>query len=144
MIRGGCLTKLLILLVFAGAAFALAWMLFLPLVLTHQLRRRTGFDAEVTSLAVNPLSGRIVVRGLVLTNPPTFPVKDCLQLRAFEADADLWSCFGDKLIIDELNVDVRQLTLVKRSDGHTNLDIFQTNLAGPVPPLPTAKTHVLS
>ncbi len=141
--RGGCLVKLLVFFVFMGAALALAWMLFLPVIFTQQIRRRTGFDADVSSFALNPCTGRIAVRGLVITNPPTFPVPDCLQLRAFEANADVWSCFGEKLIIDELTLDVRLLTLVKRADGHSNAEVFQGNLAGPVPAPPSAKSHVL-
>ena len=141
--RGGCLAKLLIFLVFAGAALALAWMLFLPVIFTRALRQRTGFDVEVTSLAVNPVSGRMVVRGLVISNPPTFPAKDGLQLAKFEADTELGSYFGAALVIDDLTVDVTKVTLVKRADGHTNLEIFQQNLAGPVPLPPSAKSRVL-
>ena len=74
--RGGCLVKLLVLATFFAAAFALAWMLFLPVVLTQQLRSRTGFDAEVTNFAVNPITGHVVLRGLVLSNPAAFGMKD--------------------------------------------------------------------
>lgn len=141
-LRGGCLAKLFVLFVFVGAGLALAWMLFLPVIFTGQLRRQTGFDAEVTSFAVNPLSGRVVMRGLVISNPPTFPVKDGLHVTTFEANSEVGSYFGNKWIIDDLTLDVAKVTLVKRKDGHTNLEIFQQNLAGPVPLPPSAKSQV--
>ena len=141
--RGGCLVKLLVLATFFAAAFALAWMLFLPVVLTQQLRSRTGFDAEVTNFAVNPVTGHVVLRGLVLSNPAAFGMKDGLQLRTFEADADVSSYFGDKLIFDDLTIDVQRLTLVKRADGRTNLEFFQHGLVGMMPGPPSAKSGML-
>lgn len=141
--RGGCLFRLMLFLAFIGAAFGLAWMLFLPSVFCGRLRNRTGFDAEVASLAVNPFTGRIVLRGLVVTNPPTFPTPEFLQVSNFEAGIDLWTLFRDTLVINDLTVDVRQLTLLKRSDGRTNADIFCENLADRVPSPAATKSRWL-
>jgi hypothetical protein len=126
--HGGILFKLLILLAVAFAAAALAWMFFLPLVLTTQLRQRTGFDASVRSLAVNPFTGTVEVRGLVLANPPTFPVRDFVEVREFYADADMFSLLSERPVISTVMLDVATVTLVKRENGQTNADVFQHNL----------------
>ncbi len=141
--RGGCGLRLLILLVVIGAFGSLAWMTLLPSLFTRAVRERTGFDAEITSLAANPFTGRVSLRGLVMTNPPNFPSPDYLQVRAFEADADVWSLFGERLVIATLSIDVRQITLVRRAYGPTNLESFLVNLAGPQPRPPSAKSPVL-
>ncbi len=126
--RGGCLLRLMVLLVIAGAGLSLAWMALLPLAFTRGLRERTGFDAEVTSLSANPFTGRVTLRGWVVTNPAIFPTADFLQLRSFEADVAMWTLFNKKVEIDTLSLDVRQLTLVKRATGLTNFDVFRAAL----------------
>jgi hypothetical protein len=129
--HGGCLLKLMLLAVVAGAVVSLAWMALLPVLFTRAVRERTGFGAEVASLSANPFTGRVTLRGLVLTNPPAFPGADFLQLRALEAEVGTGSLLGDRLEIDTLALDLRQLTLVKRADGRTNVDTLRMAVAGP-------------
>jgi uncharacterized protein involved in outer membrane biogenesis len=126
--HGGILFKLLVVLVALSAVLALAWMLFLPLVLTTQLRRRTGFDATVQSLAVNPFTGRVALRGLVLTNPPAFPDREFVEVREFSAGAEVFSLLSDRLVFTFIDVDVAGLTLVKCDNGQANTEVFRRNL----------------
>ncbi len=141
--RGGCGLKLLVLLTVMGAGLALGWMALLPVLFVQAVRERTGFDAEVASLSANPFTGRVSLRGLVLTNPPTFPFRDGLHLRSLEADVEMTSLLGERLVIATLAVDVRQFTWVRRAVGPTNAEAFRANLAGPVPTPPPAKSPVL-
>ena len=133
----------MVLLVVIGAVGSLAWMTLLPSLFTRAVLDRTGFDAEIMSLAANPFTGRVSLRGLVVTNPSNFPSRDCLQVRAFEADADVWSLLGERFVISTLSVDVRQITLVRRAHGPTNLELFRANLVGSEPRPPTAKSSFL-
>ncbi len=126
--RGGVFFKLLVFLVVVFAFAALAWMLFLPMILTNQLRKRSGFDATIQRLAVNPVSGTIELRGFVLTNPPTFPEPDFIELREFSANAQIASLFSDRLIFDRMVVNVANVMLVKRADGTTNAEALDANL----------------
>ncbi len=138
--RGGIFFKLLVFLAVIFAAVAMAWMLFLPVVFTTQLRQRTGFDATVESLAVNPFTGTVELRGLVVTNPPTYPVRDFVQLRRFHADAEVFSLLTDRPVFTSVVLDVAKVTLVKRDGGQTNAGAFQGNLvslgADPALPVP--------
>ena len=129
--RGGALLKLCAFLAVVGAAATLAWMLFLPLVVTHEIRQRTGFDATVESLAVNPFTGTIEVRGLVVTNPPTFPIHEFIELRHFAADVEMLSLFTDRPVIASATLDLARVTLVKREAGHTNAGAFHEHLTDP-------------
>ena len=126
--RGGIFSKLLVLLAALFALGALAWMLLLPEVVTGQIRSRTGFAAEVASLSCNPFTGQLTMRGLVLTNPATFPTGDFVELREFRTVADVWSLFTDRLVLDELVLDIRQVALVRRADGRSNAEVFEQNL----------------
>jgi len=118
----------MVFLVVAFAFLALGWMLFLPTILTRQLRTRSGFDATVDRLAFNPITGRIEMRGFVVSNPPTFPLRDFIELREFRANADVGSLFSDQPIFDTMVVNVATVTLVKREDGMTNAAAFEENI----------------
>ena len=142
--RGGALFKLFVVLAVLFAAGALAWMLFLPAVVTAQLRSRTGFDATVQSLAVNPFTGRVALRGLVITNPPTFPEHEFIEVREFSANAEVFSLLSDRPVFTTLVLDVASVTLVLSHDGQTNATSFQHHLASdesgqPRPPSPPRK-----
>ena len=137
---GGIFFPLLVWLAVLFALGAFAWMLLLPEVVTGQIRSRTGFDASVASLSCNPFTGRLTIRGLVLTNPATFPTGDFVQLREFHAVAEVWSLFSDRLVFDDLALDVRKVALVRRADGRSNAEVFAQNLgfAGNTPAPPTS------
>lgn len=104
--RGGCLIKLLVLLVAVAAAGALAWMLYLPIWVTDAIKAQTGCDATVASLSCNPFGGKLTVRGLVISNPTTWPTRDFVELREFVAEGDLWSLWAERLELDSLTIDV--------------------------------------
>jgi hypothetical protein len=128
--RGSCLVRLVVLLVVLLAAGALAWMLFLPAVVTAQIRKRTGFEASVTGLSCNAFTGRLAVRGLVLSNPASFPIRDFVELREFSMETEVWSWLSDRPVIDRFTADVRKVTLVRRPDGKSNAEILQRALFG--------------
>ncbi len=128
--RGGCLVKLFLLFAVVVAVGALAWMLFLPIWVTAEIRARTGFDASVASLSCNPFGGKVTVRGLVLSNPSSFPKRDFVELREFVAEADVWTLFSDRIVVDALTVDVRRLTLVRRADGKSNAAVLHREMGG--------------
>lgn len=142
------LSKLLVFLVVVFAFAALAWMLFLPALLTRHLRQRSGFDATVAKLAINPLTGTIEVQGFVLTNPPTFPEPDFLTVREFRANGEVRSLISDHPVFEKMVVDVAAVTLIKRADGTTNAEVFDRNLKSEadgtaVPFAPTKRSFLI-
>jgi hypothetical protein len=129
--RGGILFKLLVVLAGLFALAALGWMVLLPYCLTAQLRERTGFDASVATLMVNPFTGELRARGLVVGNPPTFPRPEFLQVRELDLDADVFSLFSSKPVLNRVTLDIALVALVKRADGRTNAEVFRGYLADP-------------
>ena len=127
--HGGILFKLLALVAVLAAFSAVAWMLFLPAFVTHQIRVRTGFDATMAQLACNPFTGTIEVKDFVLTNPPTFPVREFVHLKRFSAKAGGLSLTSSPLVFETMDVELDNATLVKRSDGMSNSAAFERNLA---------------
>ncbi len=134
--RGGIFLKLLVLLAVLFAIGALAWMLFLPVLFTTQLRERTGGDVTLRSLMVNPFTGTIELHGLVLANPTGFPEHDFLQLREFRLKADVASLLSDRPVFDDVALDVAKVTLAKTAAGRTNTEALPQGLGASEPGAP--------
>ncbi|MBW7895290.1 MAG: hypothetical protein H3C27_09275 [Opitutaceae bacterium] len=131
--QGGVLLKLLFILAGLLAAAVLAWMVLLPHVVASHLRQRTGFDVAFQALMVNPFTGELHARGMVINNPPTFARPEFLQAREITAVAEGWSWLGDKPVLKRLELDIALLALVKRADQRTNMEVFRGYL-GPKAP----------
>jgi hypothetical protein len=129
--QGGILLKLLFVLAGLLAAAALAWMALLPHFVAANLRKRTGFDVALSALMVNPFTGELRARGMVINNPPTFPRPEFLQVREIAAVAEGWSWLGDKPVLKRLELDIALLALVKRADHRTNMEVFRGYLGEP-------------
>ena len=131
--RGGVGFNLMLFLAILFACLAVAWMILLPLAVTRLVQERTGFGIEIQTFYANPFTANLEVRGLVITNPPAFPRKDFIEVREFRADAQLFSLFGHRPVIDNLVVNMTGITLVKDQRGLINTRAFQEGLAGPSP-----------
>jgi hypothetical protein len=129
-VRGGIWLKLAVVLAILFAALAMAWMILLPLAVTKVVRLRTGFDTEIQALYFNPFTANLAVRGLVITNPPSFPAKDFVEIREFRADARLASLFSRRWEIDDAALHVALLAIVRDQRGVVNARLFQGGPAG--------------
>jgi hypothetical protein len=135
---GGIRLKLAVVLAILFAALALAWMILLPLAVTKVVRLRTGFDTEIQALYFNPFTANLAVRGLVITNPPSFPAKDFVEIREFRADARLASLFSRRWEIDDAALHVALLAVVRDQRGVVNARLFQHGPAGTAADRPPA------
>lgn len=127
---GGILGKLLLWLVVLFALGAIAWILFLPKLVAWQIHAKTGFSVTVDRLSVNPFTADISIQGMVLKNPSDWPTEDFVELREFRADADLKSLFSNRIIANEVVLDIARFTLVKNEQGAMNAKVFSDALAG--------------
>jgi hypothetical protein len=142
------IAKALLLLAGLLALVALAWMVFLPSVVEHELRELTGFNVKVAVLTANPFTGRVVARGFVATNPSTYPKPGFIELRQVRADLSVFSfAFSDRILVNDLDVDVDTVELVRRHDGHANAQDFAAAFTVPAAATPAPaigkRTHYL-
>lgn len=119
--------------IFFGGIFALAalvWMVFLPAVVGRELSSITGFDIRVAVLTADPFTGRVLVRGLAANNPQGFPMPDFVQLRELRSRVEVFpSIFSDRIVVDDLDIDVGKIVLMRRKDGKTNAGEFMAAFA---------------
>lgn len=140
--------KLLLFFCVLGGLASVLWVRLLPGLVASTIRSRTGFAVQVDQLAVNPFTGNVAIRGLVLKNPAGWPVAEFVDLREFRAETSLLSLLGNRFIADEILVDVARLTLVVNQQGTLNAVAFKEGLAskkpaGPDRPAAKAKQEFL-
>ena len=127
---GGIWFRLLLFLAIFFAVLALAWMILLSPAVTRFVQGRTGFPMEIQTLYVNPFTGRLALRGLAIKNPPTFPNSAFAEVREVSVAWRVSSLLSQRLVIDDVVVDVAGVTLVKDRLGEINAWLFQERLAG--------------
>ncbi|HTQ30947.1 MAG TPA: hypothetical protein VMI53_07035 [Opitutaceae bacterium] len=138
--RGHMLFKLLGFVLALAATFTLLWILLLPSLVTGMIKKRTGFDATVSSLFANPFTASINIRQLEIDNPDTFPRKDFVVVNQFRTAVQPSSLFSDRVVVKDAVFDVALVAVVKNAQGQTNVKAFETGVLGPKPPEPEKKT----
>ncbi|MDD3180220.1 MAG: hypothetical protein PHQ04_07685 [Opitutaceae bacterium] len=128
--RGGILKGLLSLLALMPLLLVLAWVFLLPAMVASAIRSRTGFGIMIDRLSANPLTARVELHGLILRNPDGYPVEDFVEVRQFKAGVELYSLLGDRLVADEVMLDVPKLTLVRNEQNQLNALEFRDGLLG--------------
>ncbi len=118
-------TKICLALGVLFALASLAWMVFLPAVVQRELRESTGFDFHLAVLKCDPFTGRVLVAGLSARNPAGYPSPDFVELRELRADANVFSwLFTDHAVINDLDVDMEKIVIIRRHDGRSNAGDF--------------------
>ncbi len=125
---GGALLKLVVFLIIFVAIVVSAWIFFLPPILTSTLEKRTGFTVRVKSLAIDPFRNRVQFSGLVISNPSSFARPEFVEVRSFRARAQLDTFFTDRLVIDDGEIDVANVALIRNSEGTINAALFSERL----------------
>ncbi len=126
--RGNILTKLFIFALTLAATFALMWMLLLPSIVTGLIKKRTGFDATVQRLYVNPFTASVYISQLKINNPDTFPQTDFVSVNEFKTAVELGSVFSDRVVVKDAVFDVAFIAVVKNAQGQTNINVFTTGV----------------
>ncbi len=106
------------------------WVTLLPSLVASRIHDKTGFAVSVDRLSVNPFTAKVAVTGLVVKNPPGWPVEDFVDLREFRAEAEPLSLLSSRFVADEVVVDLPQITLVRNQQGVLNATVFQDGFTG--------------
>lgn len=82
----------------------------------------TGFPLAIDSFDLGLLDSKVVVKGMRLSNPPGFEDPRCVSIRRLAADVELGTAFQDELHIQEIDLDLDEVVVVRNASGETNLD----------------------
>jgi len=87
-----------------------------------------GVPIQLTSVVVNPLTGMVRIKGLVIGNPEGFNTPSAMELSDFKLKIKMSSLFSKAIVIEEILINEPQITYEK-SLKSSNLSTLQANLA---------------
>lgn len=117
----------LIILLFFGAIVSVD--LFLPSILSSQVSKRTNYNLSIDSSSISLVRGRVLIEGITLENPtPDFPLKEFITVKEIKVVLRPKSLFSDRIVIEELVIDIDNITFVKDTFGDDNFNTFVSRL----------------
>jgi len=133
----GCLLSLLfsllILVVLAVVGLVVAVDHYAGEIASTFVKEKTGFELTYASQDVNLFKGLVDFQGLKLTNSSHFPVPDFVDMNEIKTAVEPRSVFGDRIVVDEVVVDLKNVTIVKMADGTYNAKAFADALKAGIP-----------
>ena len=87
-----------------------------------------GVPIQLEKVVVNPLTGMVRIKGLVIGNPEGFNTPSAMELNDFKLKIKLSSLFSKAIVIQEILISGPQITYEKGLKS-SNLSALQANLA---------------
>lgn len=85
----------------------------------------TGLKLKMRSLNIGLLNSRIQISGLRLHNPSTFKDRVMFDIPEIYVDYELAALFKKQAHLEEVRLNLRELTIVKNAQGVTNLSALK-------------------
>ncbi len=86
-----------------------------------------GAPVEVGSFGWNFFTQKIHIRDLRVFNPPGFPHQPLIDIPAIDVDYDLPSLMKGNLYFPYINVDLKEMVIVKNAQGQLNVDALKVS-----------------
>jgi len=83
-------------------------------------KKMTGFPLTIGSLTLSPLGSKVDAHDLKLMNPSEFPDKTFVDMPQLYIDYRLGSILSGAPHVNDMIINIKQLTVVKNSQGETN------------------------
>jgi len=120
----GCLFSLLFMILLMAGGLAAAGYFLLPAYLEYQLEKKTGYRADFGNLSINLFEGSLEITEASLKNPVAYPEPDFIDIKRVKIDLRPLSLLGERCIIQEFSIEIRQLGYVTTSDSENNITGF--------------------
>lgn len=124
--------KILLITVAVILALVVTLMLFLGQIIRAGVAtvgpKLAGVPIRLEKVVVNPFSGMVRIKGLVIGNPEGFNTPSAMELNDFKLNIKMSSLFSKAVVIEQILIDAPQITYEK-SLKSSNLSTLQANLA---------------
>ena len=84
-----------------------------------------GAPVEIGSFGWNLFTQKIHIRNLRVLNPPGFPQRPLIDIPVIDVDYDLASLIKGNLHFPYINVDIKEMVVVKNKQGKLNVDALK-------------------
>lgn len=132
--RGGFFFGLIVAMAVIAALIVLAWIIFLPRVVTKAVSQATGLSCDIERLHANPFTGSFRAEGVRLGNPAGWGDEALAEVIRLEGEIDMMSLRQSTLIVESLEADVARFVIVIDDQGRTNLESIAAHSAGDANP----------
>ena len=95
------------------------------------VKTMTGFPLEIGSVDLGIFGGTLEVENLKLMNPPEFQEPMFVDMPSFKVDYVSLSMISGTPHIKELDVNVKEVTIVKNEKGESNATVLQNKVSPP-------------
>lgn len=113
---------ILIIIIFTVVAASIAKDLIIKTSIEGIVSLATGLRMNIGSLKVSITDTYIDIKDMVIFNPPHFNDRVMLKAPEVYIDYDLLAILKKKIHLNEVRIDLRELTVVKNRANKTNLD----------------------
>ncbi len=102
--------------------------LWLPWVINWQVNSLSGFKTVIQSSRGSLFKGYVDLRELSIQNPKQFKEPAFISFNDLGTDMDLTSIFKNTIVLENIIIDIDNITLVKNVDGTYNYSMFIDNI----------------
>jgi hypothetical protein len=93
-----------------------------------------GAQVEIGSFGWNFFTQKIQIRNLRVFNPPGFPHQPLIDIPTIDVDYDLPSLIKGDLHFPYIDVDIKEMVIIKNPQGHLNVDALKVSQKASGPP----------
>lgn len=110
--------------------FALKLDDWLQSAATNYISKKTHYGVQIQSLHTDLKYGILELHGVKLTNPEGFPEPRFIHLNEVKIHIDWSSVLSNKIVFDEIVLDIDELAGVRNKQGATNIQNFADAFQG--------------
>ncbi len=96
----------------------------LPKYLESELEKQTGFLADFGEINTEWTECAVEIENASIKNPVSYPDSDFIDINRLKVDLRPMTLWGDRTIIQELIIDIRQLGFITDSEKENNIAAF--------------------
>ncbi len=116
-------------LVIAVAAFFVFLIIvkdqIIKTVVVSAAKKVLGVDVRIGGLSLGVFRQRVIIKNLKVYNPPDFPKETLLSVPKIRVDYDLGAFLQKKIHLTRLEVDLKEMLLIKNKQGKLNVDALK-------------------
>lgn len=132
--RAGAIIGLIVFMLVIAAVAALAWMIFLPRVITSSASELTGFPMRLGSLHANPFTGAFHGESLVMRNPAEWGGDALAEMGEVSGQMDIMSLRSKTAVVEDLTIQIDRLVIKVNAEGRTNVEALGNRFSLVAPP----------
>ncbi len=94
-------------------------------VVVSAAKKVLGVEVRIGGLSLGVFRQRVIIKNLKVYNPPDFPKERLLSVPKIRVDYDLGALLKKKIHLTRLEVDLKEMLLVKNKQGKLNVDALK-------------------